>query len=41
MEFKITSFKKYNEAVTKILGYSREYDKIIDRLFLDGKYYKD
>lgn len=41
MEFKITSFKKYNEAVTKILGYVREYDKIVDRLILDGTYYRN
>ena len=41
MEFKITSFKKFNEAAKKILGYLEEYDKLIDRLVLDKKYYRD
>ena len=41
MEFKITSFKKFNEAVKKILGYLEVYDKLIDRLVLDKKYYRD
>ena len=41
MEFKITSFKKFNEAVKKILGYLEVYDELIDRLVLDKKYYRD
>ena len=41
MEFKITSFQKYNEAVKTLLGYLKEYDKVVDKLILDGKYYSN